>query len=204
MKKNITNTIDWQEQWELFAEKFDNGYAHIDLNRYGSGQTLLLMPGAGFGDLSHPTTRLTLEMMAPYVKGKVVVDIGCGSGILSIAAVMLGAVRAYGVDIDDFALKHASDNAHLNNLETKVKFFKPSEFPSITESVVVVMNMISSEQQSAWKVAQNLNATFVITSGILKEQQDEYLSLTSSWRLKLLKEKEEEEWKVYLFNMEKQ
>ncbi|HSX03189.1 MAG TPA: 50S ribosomal protein L11 methyltransferase [Rhabdochlamydiaceae bacterium] len=196
--------INWEEQWSLFAEGFDNGIAHVDLNPYGTDQTVLLMPGAGFGDLSHPTTKLTLKMMAPYVKGKSLLDIGCGSGILSLAAIKMGATSAFGTDIDDFAIAHAKENAALNNLNKKVQFFKPTQLPKLPSDLVIVMNMISSEQQIAWETHRNLkfNHAFMITSGILKDEDHEYLALTSNWGWKLIQEQKDEEWKAYLFKVE--
>lgn len=196
------SNINWQQQWSLFAEGFDSQYARIDLKPYGTEQTILLMPGAGFGDFSHPTTRLSLQLMAPYVQGKTVIDIGCGSGILSLAAVQLGASCVYGTDIDDFALKHATDNALLNGLEKKAEFLKPTKLPRISHDVVVVMNMISSEQQIAWKTHQNLKTSYLITSGILEQEHKEYLSFASSWGWKPIQEQREEQWKAYLFKLE--
>lgn len=64
-------TIDWHTQWEMFAENFYDGKAHIQIG----DKTLLLKPGAGFGDLSHPTTQLMVEMMQKYVPGEAVVDV---------------------------------------------------------------------------------------------------------------------------------
>ena len=54
--------VDWHQQWELFAENFYDGKAHIDLSQFGGEETLLLLPGPGFGDLSHPTTYLMLQL----------------------------------------------------------------------------------------------------------------------------------------------
>ena len=72
----------WDQQWELFAPQFKEGKAHIDLTDYGVCKTLQLYPGPGFGDLSHPTTRLVLQLMKPHLQQRLAIDIGCGSGIL--------------------------------------------------------------------------------------------------------------------------
>ncbi len=93
----------WTQQWELFAPNFKNGKAHIET----PGGTIRLFPGPGFGDFSHPTTRLTLHLMRPYVKNESVIDIGCGSGILSFGAAAMGAKSVYGYDIDEEAVAHA-------------------------------------------------------------------------------------------------
>ena len=82
------------------------------------GRTVLhLEPGLAFGTGTHETTRLCMEMLEEYIKpGDAVLDVGCGSGILSVAALLLGAGRAVGVDIDELAVKTAVQNAELNGV----------------------------------------------------------------------------------------
>lgn len=170
--------INWQHQYQLFAPNFHNGKAHVDLGEFG---TLELLPGPGFGDYSHPTTRLTLKLMS--VKDKSVLDIGCGSGILSIAAMKMGAKSAHGIDIDLDAIAHAKENAKLNNV--KVSFSKKS-----VQSDVILMNMIFSEQ----KVAYQSGAKEMITSGILESQKDSYVQWVNSLGWDLVEVTQEEEW----------
>lgn len=193
--------IDWQQQWSLFAEGFTNGLAHLDLNQFGTDQILLLAPGAGFGDFSHPSTRLTLQLLSKLIKGKTFLDIGCGSGVLSLAAVMMGASFAYGIDIDDVAIAHAKENSVLNGLEKKVHFCRTNELPSITGPIIAAMNMISSEQQEAWKAHQFLSPQIeaIATSGVLVAEHFNYLSIASKWGWELIQEQEEAAWKAYLF-----
>ena len=195
--------IDWQKQWADFAADFHDGVAHIDLEELG-GSTLLLKPGGGFGDLSHPTTRLVLSLMAPNVKGKTVFDIGTGSGILSIAAILLGAKQAWGIDIDIQAIKHAQENAILNQVEAKAHFsteIDPASVPS--EPFVIVMNMIQSEQIAAWQSILHLHAkpALIITSGLLSSQRSQYVEFCSSWGWTLIQEKEEEGWVGFIFSV---
>ncbi len=195
---------NWEEQWSHFAPHFHNGCAHIDLGP----ATLLLKPGGGFGDLSHPTTRLVLSLMESNVKDKVVFDIGCGSGILSVAAALLGAKQVYGIDIEEEAIKHSQENAALNQVETKTTFSKemdPSWIPK--EPFVIVMNMIESEQKAAWEslipfhkeTASRLENLTMITSGILASQKERYLKLAKSWGWSPIHEREEEGWVGFVF-----
>jgi ribosomal protein L11 methyltransferase len=99
--------IDWVDQWETHGQGFKDGFIHLDVNDFGyetNEKSLLLQPGPGFGDLSHETTRLVLGMMAELVEGKEILDIGCGSGVLSLVAMRMGAVGVIGVDIDPLAI----------------------------------------------------------------------------------------------------
>lgn len=83
---------------------------------------LKLDPGMAFGTGSHPTTRLCLDWLCENVQGgESLLDYGCGSGILAIAAAKLGAVQVLGVDIDDNALSAARDNAAANNLTLELR-----------------------------------------------------------------------------------
>jgi ribosomal protein L11 methyltransferase len=190
--------VDWQQQWADFAPRFHDGLAHIDLG----GPVLLLKPGRGFGDFSHPTTRLVLRLMAEHVKDQVVFDIGCGSGILTIAAVLLGAKKAYGIDIEEGAIQHSIENAAVNHVTEKTHFAKkinPAWIP--LEPCVIVMNMIESEQKIAWEslpLLHSLNAT-VIISGLLFAQKEHYRQLAKSWGWSLVEEREEEGWNGFIF-----
>lgn len=83
---------------------------------------LLLDPGMAFGTGSHPTTRLCLEWLCANLQaGEAVLDYGCGSGILAIAAAKLGATRVLGVDIDDSALQVTRDNAAANQVKLELR-----------------------------------------------------------------------------------
>lgn len=200
----MENSIDWDRQWALHAADFRDGCAHINLSSYGTAQTIRLLPGAGFGDLSHPTTRLVLKLMAPHVKKKVFLDIGCGSGILSLSAIAMGASFSYGIDIDLPSLEHAEKNGRLNRQEQKLSFQTPDQISFFPSPIIVGMNMISSEQKLAWAFHQKFSSqiSLLITSGILKEEDATYRSLTESWGWKLIHEEEEEKWKGYMFTLE--
>lgn len=185
--------MNWKAQWEAFAPHFYDGLAHIDLSPEG---TLLLEPGEGFGDLSHPTTRLVLDSLRPIVKQETIIDIGCGSGILSLAALVLGAKRAYGIDIDPGALKHAKLNARRNNLEKKVIF---SHKWRAHPSPIILMNMIFSEQRVAFP--KGVYFKKMVTSGILVQEKKAYLKWAHDMGWNLIDMKKEGEWVGFVFNL---
>lgn len=114
---------DWANNWKQFFKPLPVGEKLLilptwetDENKEGRA-VLHIDPGMAFGTGGHETTRLVLETLEKTVKaGDRFLDIGCGSGILSIAALLLGAQSAFGVDIDPLAVKTAIENGELNGM----------------------------------------------------------------------------------------
>lgn len=185
-------SVDWNEQWALFAENFTEGKAHIQLGE----KTLLLTPGAGFGDLSHPTTALMLEMMKSFVQGESIIDIGTGSGVLALAALLLGAQSVIGIDIDEAALKHAKENAKLNGLKAIFRKTLPKKLP---EKNILLMNMIFPEQKQFNPLPLNAVAKLWIVSGILESEKEKYLTHAKAWNWTLVSEQNRAEWCGFVF-----
>jgi ribosomal protein L11 methyltransferase len=205
----VVPPIDWEAQWEAHGLDFRDGMVHVSLEKYGkSGLPLTLKPGPGFGDLSHPTTHIVLDLMAHYLKDENVVDIGCGSGILSLAALAMGSPEVLGIDIDEEAIRHSQENAKLNHMEQKCHFLFPSEFQSavsklnIQKPLLIVMNMISSEQRVAWDSLPSLHGAKgkILVSGIRKEEKVSYLNLIKNWKWDLVEEREQEDWLGFCFS----
>lgn len=198
--------INWEEQWKLHGFNFHDGYVHIDVPEAitADWKQIKLLPGGGFGDMSHPSTRLVLKMMQNVVKGKTVFDIGCGSGVLALVAVALGAQEVFAIDIDGQALDHSKENADLNGMNGKIHFYLTPEFSKVldpNEKSVILMNMVISEQMEAWSSLKTLHSMkgISLTSGILSEQKEEYLKLVKSWGWKLEEELEEDGWLALKF-----
>ena len=180
--------IDWEEQWAIHAPDFHDGCAHIVLP---TNQKIQLLPGPGFGDFSHPTTRLMIELMSSYVPGKNILDIGCGSGILSIASAKMGGTRIYCSDIDPAAIEHTKKNAAFNHMSISTNL-------EGLKKPVVLMNMIFSEQIIAWQT-HRLHFDKLMTSGILSSQREAYLAFATSQNWELMEEKESNEWLGFIF-----
>ena len=141
---------------------------------------LRLDPGMAFGTGSHPTTRLCLEWIERQVKpGLSLLDYGCGSGILAIAAVKLGASPVLGVDIDAQAITAALSNAENNGLgEDKIRF-DPSAQPINGQFDLVVANILSNPLKVlAPAICSHVRpGGRLALSGILAEQSDELIAV---------------------------
>ena len=119
---NNLEDADWENNWKQFYKPMEIGERLIVVPEWEQANTqgripLILNPGLTFGTGSHATTRLCLTALEEAVHGgETVLDLGCGSGILSIAALRLGAASAKAVDIDDKCLTVAYENAALNGI----------------------------------------------------------------------------------------
>lgn len=105
---------------------------------------VMLDPGLAFGTGTHPTTALCMQWLDATIKPEqTVVDFGCGSGILGIAALKLGAKRVIGVDIDPQAIEASTANAKRNNVEGQIELYLPQHQPKDFQADVVVANILA-------------------------------------------------------------
>jgi ribosomal protein L11 methyltransferase len=144
-----------------------------------------LDPGLAFGSGTHPTTALCLEWLdALDLAGKTLTDFGCGSGILAIAALKLGAASAVGVDNDPQALTASIDNAERNGVADRLAVFLPQDFNAAAAPAdVFIANILAGplgELAPTFAAAAKPGAPFAI-SGILVGQQDELLQRYAEW-----------------------
>ena len=139
---------------------------------------LRLDPGLAFGTGTHPTTSLCLRWLDQNIDGQTaLLDYGCGSGILAIAACMLGVKRADGVDIDPQALTATHDNAETNLVTKKIKTFLPDDYQkqhSDTQYDLVVANILSGPlaELAPMLASHTKTGGDIVLSGILKEQAE--------------------------------
>jgi ribosomal protein L11 methyltransferase len=142
-----------------------------------------LDPGLAFGTGTHPTTALCLEWLdAADLSGKTVIDYGCGSGVLAIAALKLGAARVIGVDNDAQALAASRDNAHRNGVADKLDLYLPEHFPQIQTDLLVANILAGPLAELAPQFAQCLKSGGALAlSGILQGQQDDLLAHYAQW-----------------------
>jgi ribosomal protein L11 methyltransferase len=142
---------------------------------------IMLDPGLAFGTGTHPTTALCLNWLDQAdVKDKYVIDYGCGSGILAIAAALLGAKKVIGVDTDPQALEATQANAKRNGVQIDTYF--PDECP-LDPADLLIANILAGPLQSLAELFSNLtkpNADLVL-SGILEEQAADVSASYQQW-----------------------
>ena len=144
---------------------------------------LMLDPGLAFGTGTHETTAMCLDWLIEHdIKNKQVIDYGCGSGILALAALKLGAAHAWAVDIDPQALEAAKANAERNQLSARITFMHPDE-GVLPESDVLLANILLNPLRDlAAKFAGLVSpGGNVVLSGILSTQAEECLAAYQSW-----------------------
>lgn len=161
-------------------------------------------PSMAFGTGTHPTTQLCLEMIEEYTPaGQSVIDVGCGSGILSIAAIKMGAKHALGVDIDNAAIKSTRENAQANAVESAIE----TGIGSVEE---VLQGKFSI--QNAPLVLANILAPIIIRlfnmgladlvsplgmmilSGILDAQAPAVIEAAEAHGLRFIKQNQQDDW----------
>ncbi len=140
-----------------------------------------LDPGLAFGTGSHPTTHLCLSWLAANLQpGQTVLDYGCGSGILAIAARKLGAGQTVGIDIDPQAVQSAHDNAVANEVDVQAGL--PDAYPGWNADVVVA-NILSNPLKvlAPMLCGRVLPGGHLILSGVLERQAEEVAAVYAQW-----------------------
>lgn len=200
----MTEDVDWYAQWQEHSYNFQDGTAYIDFIALGIRPAsawrrdhIRLLPGPGFGDCSHPTTLLVLQMMAPFVAENRVLDLGSGSGVLTLAAYAQGATCVHGIDIDPEAIAHAAENCQLNDFQAQCTFGLPGSYQS--GASILLLNMISSEQNRALEALGQSRFETIFSSGVLREERDLYVRQASQRGWQYVSERERDGWLGFHF-----
>lgn len=180
------NEEDWRNNWRQYffpipvGEKLLIRPTWRDEVDAGERKIINIDPGLAFGTGNHETTRLCLAQLERYVtESSTLLDVGCGSGILSIAGVLLGAERAFGVDIDPTAVRTAKENAELNNVSDKCTFVAGNLTDKVEGTYdVVAANIVADAIIMLSKDVRkfmNENSVYIM-SGIIESRLDDVLS----------------------------
>lgn len=202
-------TEDWVNNWKQYFHPMPIGSKLLirptweDEYDAGNRKVLHIEPGLAFGTGSHPTTKLCLETLEKYIDADAtVLDIGCGSGILSIASLLLGAQSAFGVDIDSLAVKTALANAAENgfdsskfnvvqgNLSDKVS----GKFNVVVANIVADIIMEFNKDVSKFLTDDGV----YITGGIIESREDEVLYSFAQNGFEVKERFEEKGWLVFV------
>ena len=199
---------DWNENWKKYFHPIEIGEKLAVVpswENYENKQNRTMLnidPGAAFGTGTHATTSLCLELLQGFVeKNSRMLDIGCGSGILALASVLLGAESAFGVDIDAQSVKTARENAQINGIDDKVSF----EVGDLTEVVsgkydIICANIVADVVIRLLPDAKNFmtdNGRLII-SGIIDLRKDDVLKAVGENGFKVTDEKYKDNWCAFV------
>lgn len=202
-------TEDWVNNWKQYFHPMPIGKKLLIRPTWEDeydpqGRTVLhIEPGLAFGTGSHPTTKLCLETLENYInENSTVLDIGCGSGILSIASLLLGAKSAFGVDIDKLAVKTALENAKENGFEPPVfNVVNGNLSDKVTGKYnVIVANIVADIIMEFNKEVGNFldKDGVYITGGIIDNRKDEVVYSFQQNGFEIIENFEEKGWNVFV------
>lgn len=171
---------DWTRSWmERFTPMHFGGQLWVIPSWHQAPQAdaanIFLDPGLAFGTGTHVSTALCLNWLSKQdVIGKTVIDYGCGSGILAIAALKLGAAEAWGVDNDPIALPVATENAEKNGVSERLHTALPEDFPAEQQADIVLANILAEPLQQLATVIGGLvkPGGQLVLAGLLDEQAE--------------------------------
>lgn len=174
---------DWATAWKQYyhpikvSERFTIVPTWEDYHPKNSDEIIIeLDPGMAFGTGTHPTTVMCLQALEKTVKaGDVVIDVGTGSGVLSIASALLGANKVHAFDLDPVAVKSAQENVQLNHVEKIVEVEQGNLLEKVqTEADVVVANILAEVIMTFTDDAYSIikPGGFFITSGIIGAKKE--------------------------------
>ena len=202
-----TTTIkdsDWENSWKDYFDILNIGEKSVivptwreyenEENKY----VINIDPGMAFGTGGHETTSLCIKNLEKYVKPHDnIIDVGCGSGILSIAASYLTDGEIKAVDLDKLAVDVSRENFALNNLENRITVEEASLLTKETKKYNVIVanilaHIIELMLDDAYKLLED--GGYYITSGIIKDKKDELLEKMLKRGFKLVEETSDNEW----------
>ncbi len=201
----VCRNQDWENNWKDYFKSIPVGKKLMihpvwdEDFEPGDRAVLDIEPGLAFGSGGHDTTRLCLEMMEDYVTPDTeFLDVGCGSGILSVSALLLGAKKAVAVDIDPLAVKKARENAELNGFdETRYTALEGDLADKVTGKYNVVAANIVADVIilfcSQVKEFMSNDAVF-ITSGIIDTREQDVLEAFKKYGFSIVERRERGGW----------
>ncbi|MCR3921188.1 MAG: 50S ribosomal protein L11 methyltransferase [Firmicutes bacterium] len=201
----------WKEHWfpTPVGEKLVIVPAWLDATACPNRLALLLDPGAAFGTGTHESTQLCLELLETQVKGgESVLDLGCGSGILALAATLLGATDVTGVDYDELAVQASLENARLNKMHDRVSFFRTDLFESdswqtLPSAAIITANLTADillrVKDQIGQVLQPPGR--IIMSGIINSRRDDVFLAMEAQGFRMIEERQAGQWVAFIWEL---
>jgi len=194
---------DWINNWKKYFKPIKVGKKLLirptweEEYEAGDRKVLHLEPGLAFGTGTHETTRLCMELLEEYIEpGDEVLDVGCGSGILSVAALLLGAKKAVGVDIDALAVKTAVQNAEINHVADRFTGICGDLTDKVSGQYnIVVANIVADVIILLTKDVEQFmhRDTVYLMSGIIDTREQDVLNVIEK-KFSIINRKTEKGW----------
>ncbi len=183
---HITERITIKPTWEEYTPKSDNE------------MILELDPGMAFGTGTHPTTALCVRALEKYIQqDDQVIDVGCGSGVLSIASILLGAGSVLALDLDDIAVTSTKMNSDLNGISDKLTIRQNNLLEGISGPANLIVSNILAEiivrfVDDAYALLPD--GGLFITSGIISQKEEEVKEALIQVGFKIVETQSLEDW----------
>ena len=211
INSETVDDTDWNENWKKYFKAFKVGNklavcpSWENADGFKDRSVISLDPGTAFGTGTHATTSLCMEALESIIKGgETVLDIGTGSGILSIAAVLLGAKSAEGVDIDELSVKTAINNAERNKVSDKCKFTVGDLADKISGKYdIICANIVADVIIRLFenvKEYMHENTKFII-SGIIDIRACDIENAIEKFGFKIIKKMTRDEWHAFILTV---
>ena len=195
---------DWEHEWRKGLSAIEIGSSlvvrpsWVEYDNREERIEIIIDPKMAFGSGGHATTSLCLEAIEDMdVRGLSVTDAGCGSGILSIAAVKLGAASVYGFDSDPFSVQNALENIEINDVGNKIRI-EESDLTSVNikPSDLILANIISGILIANLSVFRSLlnPGGRIVFSGVLAEEEQPFISALQKNDYNILEITRKDEW----------
>lgn len=208
MVSDTVNDSTWADGWKKFFKCTEIGNKLVirpsweEYDNTDGRKVLSIDPGAAFGTGTHATTSLCLQILEEHInEDSTVLDIGCGSGILAIAGVLLGAESAVGVDIDAQSVKVAKDNAGINDVVSKTEFLVGNLADKITDKYsVVCANIVADVILMLLENVEDFMTEdgILITSGIINIRKDDIINGFKKFGFEILEEHNKDNWYAFV------
>ena len=202
------NDSSWADGWKKYFKCTEIGKKLVirpsweSYENKANRKILSIDPGAAFGTGTHATTSLCLETLESYInEDSTLLDIGCGSGILTIAGVILGAKNGVGVDIDAQSVKVAKDNAQINGVSDRTEFMVGNLADKVSGKYSVVCANIVADViiELLENVADFMTESGVlITSGIIDLRKNDVVEGFKRFGFKIVEEHNKDNWYAFV------